>query len=67
MSAEFAEDDLAASHGIAQEQNHGAPLHLADHRIVRNQKRDQRQQEDREAGQADDDDVERAGADGKKK
>ena len=63
MPAEFSENDLVAADRIAEQQDHGATLHLADDRIMRNQKRDQRQQKDREAGQADDDDVERAGAD----
>ena len=63
MAAEFAEDDLIAADRIAEQQDHGAALHLADDGVMRNQQRDQRQQEDREAGQADDDHVERAGAD----
>ena len=40
-----------------------AALHFADHRVMRNQKRDQRQQKDREAGQVDHNHVERGGAD----
>ena len=63
MPAEFPEDDLVAADRIAEQQDHGAPLHLADHGVVGNQQRDQRQQKDRQAGQADDNHVERTGAD----
>ena len=63
MAAEFSEDDLMAADGIAEQQDHRAALHLADHGVVGNQQRDQRQQKDREAGQADDNHVKRAGTD----
>ena len=35
MSAEFSKDNLIAADGIAEQQDHGAPLHLADHRVMR--------------------------------
>ena len=60
VADELAEQHLPAPDRVAQEQEHGAALHLADDGIVRDQERDQRQQKDREAGEADDDDVERA-------
>ena len=60
MADELAEQHLPASNRVAQEQEHGAALHFADDGIVRDQERDQRQQKDREAGEAHDDDVERA-------
>ena len=63
MPAELAEDHLVTADRIAKQQDHGAPLHLAHDRVMRYQKRDQGQQEDREAGQADHDHIERAGAD----
>ena len=63
MAAEFAEHHLVAADRIAEQQDHGAALHLADDRVMRDQQRDQRQQEDGEAGQADHHHVERAGAD----
>ena len=63
VAAEFAEDHLAPAHRITQKKRHGAAFHLADHGVVRDQERDQGEQEDRQARQADDDDVESARAD----
>ena len=60
VADELPEQHLPASDRVAQEQEHGAALHLADDGIVRDQERDQRQQEDREAGEAHDHHVERA-------
>ncbi|MNT61453.1 hypothetical protein D3C72_1991020 [compost metagenome] len=63
MAEELAENDLAAADRIAQQQEHGAALGLADDGIVRQQERDQRHEEDGEARQADDHHVEAIDAD----
>ncbi len=63
MAGELAEEHLPAAHRIAQQEQHRAALHLAHDRIMRDQERDERQQKDGEARQADDDHVERAHAD----
>ena len=42
--------------GIGQQQRHRAAVDLADDGVIRQQQRDQRHQEDRQAGQADDGD-----------
>ena len=55
--------DLPARDRIAEEQKHGAALHLADDGVVRDEQRDERQEEDGQAGEADDDHVERSHAD----
>lgn len=60
MAEELAEHDLAAPDGVAEQQQHGAAFHLANDGIVRNQKRDQWHQKDRQAGKADDHHVEAA-------
>ena len=60
MTAEFAEHDLPPRDRIAEQQKHRAALHLADDGVVRDQQRDERQEEDGQARQADDHDVERA-------
>ena len=59
MADELAEQHLPAGDRVAQQQQHGAAFDLADDGVVRDQQGDQRQQEDRQAGQADDHDVER--------
>jgi hypothetical protein len=48
---------------ITQQERHGAAFHLADDSVVRDQERDQWQQKDSQARQADDDDVEGPRAD----
>ena len=63
MADELAEHDLPARDRIAEQQQHGAALDLADDGVVRDQERDQRQEEDGEAREADDHHVERAHAD----
>ncbi|MCY1549498.1 hypothetical protein D9M68_856670 [compost metagenome] len=60
MAEELAEYDLAAPDGIAKQQQHGAAFDLANDGIVRDQKRNQRHQKDRQARQADDHHVEAA-------
>lgn len=58
MTEELAADDLAAPDRIAEEKQHRSSLHLADDRVMRQQERDQRHEEDGEAREADDDDIE---------
>ena len=46
MAREFSNHHLPARDRIGQQQRHGAAIHLADDRVVRQQQRDQRHQED---------------------
>ena len=63
MAGELAEHHLPARHGIGEQQRHRAAIHLADDRVVGQQQRDQRHEKDRQAGEADDGDSERADLD----
>ena len=61
---ELAEDDRAAADRVGEQQQQRAALGLAGDGVVREQERDQRHEEDGEAGEADRHHVEPAGADG---
>ena len=62
MPQELPEDDLPAGNRICQQQHHGAAFEFADQRIEGQQQCYQRQQEDRQAGQADDGHLDRPDA-----
>ena len=63
MPDEFPEHHLPAADRIAEQQQQRAALGFADDGVVGDQESDQRHEEDREAGQADDHHVERVRAD----
>ena len=63
LAEEFPEHHLPARQRVGQQQQQRAPLHLADDGVMRQQQGDERQQEDRKAGEADHHHLERPGAD----
>src|SRR5690606_13079668 len=60
---EFAYDDLPARYGVAEQQGQCAAVDFADDGVVGQQHGDERHQEDRQAGQADDGDGKRVDLD----
>ncbi|MCY1375610.1 hypothetical protein D9M69_630370 [compost metagenome] len=60
---ELAHQHLPARHGVAEQQRHRAAVDLADHGVIREQHGNERNQEDRQAGQADHGDGQRFGLD----
>ena len=53
MSDEFSGKDLVAGNGVAQQQRHSAAFDFADEGIVGEEHGDERDQEDGQAGEAD--------------
>ena len=53
MADKFAGKDLVARNRIAQQQRHRTAFNFANQRVIREQHRNQRNQENRQAGQTD--------------